>query len=551
MASISTRRRRLGVIGGTAAAALLLAGCATSDGGGSDLDGIIVGTTDVLTSLDPAGSWDNGSFAVQINVFPMLMNTAYGSPEVEPDIAESAEFTAPNQYTVTLKEGLTFANGNDLTSSDVKFSFDRIINIADENGPSPLLGNIESIEAPDDVTVVFTLKVENDQTFSQVLASPAGSIVDEQVFSADELTPSEEIVDGNAFAGPYVITDYSENELIQYEAFEDYQGLYGTPETPSITGQYFTEETSLKLAVQEGDVDVAYRSLSPTDLADLREQDEVTVYDGPGSEIRYMVFNFATQPFGTATPEADPAKALAVRQAVASVVDREAIANEVYNSTFVPLYSYVPDGMLGANESLKGIYGDGNGGPDLEKAAQVLEAAGIPTPVPFNLQYNPDHYGNSSDEEYALIQSQLNDSGLFEVELQSTLWDVYNVEYREGLYPVFQLGWFPDYPDPDNYLSPFFLPTPDADGNLIYSGFFANGYNDPAAIELIRQQAVTVDEAERVALVEQAQDQVASQLSTLPLLQGASVAVAGTGITGVEETLDTSAKFRYASLGRE
>jgi peptide/nickel transport system substrate-binding protein len=551
MASISTRRRRLGVIGGTAAAALVLAGCASSGGGNSALDGIIVGTTDVVTSLDPAGSWDNGSFAVQINVYPMLMNTPYGSSDVEPDIAESAEFTTPNQYTVTLKDGLTFANGHDLTSSDVKFSFDRMLKIADENGPSPLLANIQSIDTPDEKTAVFTLKVDNDQTFPQVLASPAGPIVDEEVFAADALTPSEEIVDGKAFAGPYEITDYSENELVQYEAFKDYKGLYGTPKTSSITGKYFTEETSLKLAVQEGDVDVAYRSLSPTDLADLRKQDSVTVYDGPGSEIRYMVFNFATQPFGTSTPEADPAKALAVRQAVANVIDREAIASAVYNGTFVPLYSYVPEGMLGANEALKGLYGDGNGGPDLAKAKQVLEAAGIPTPLAFNLQYNPDHYGNSSDEEYALIQSQLNESGLFDVKLQSTLWDVYNVEYREGLYPVYQLGWFPDYPDPDNYLTPFFLPTTDADGNTVYSGFFANGYNDPAAIDLIHQQAVTADEKARVALVEQAQDQVASQLSTLPLLQGASVAVAGKDITGVKETLDTSAKFRYASLGRK
>ena len=67
-------------------------------------------------------------------MFPFLLNTDYGSPDVEPDIAESAEFTAPTEYTVTLKAGLKFANGNDLTSSDVKFSFDRQIAIADPNG---------------------------------------------------------------------------------------------------------------------------------------------------------------------------------------------------------------------------------------------------------------------------------------------------------------------------------------------------------------------------------------------------------------------------------
>ena len=85
---------------------------------------------------------------------------------------------------MTLKPGLKWANGNDLTSSDVKFTFDRQLAIADENGPSSLLYNLDSVEAPDDTTVVFNLKSENDQVFPQILSSPAGPIVDEDVFSA-------------------------------------------------------------------------------------------------------------------------------------------------------------------------------------------------------------------------------------------------------------------------------------------------------------------------------------------------------------------------------
>jgi peptide/nickel transport system substrate-binding protein len=107
-------------------------------------------------------------------VFPFLMNTPYGSPDVEPDIAESAEFTAPTEYTVTLKPGLKWANGNDLTSSDVKFTFDRQVAIADENGPSALLANLESTEAVDDTTVVFHLKAPNDQTFPRSCRAPSG-----------------------------------------------------------------------------------------------------------------------------------------------------------------------------------------------------------------------------------------------------------------------------------------------------------------------------------------------------------------------------------------
>jgi peptide/nickel transport system substrate-binding protein len=400
-------RRVLAVMGGAAATALVLAGCASGGDAADDaLNGISVGTTDVITSLDPAGSYDNGSFAVQNQVFGFLMNSPYGSPDVEPDLAESAEFTDPTTYTVTLKDGLTFANGNELTSSDVKFTFDRQLAIADDNGPSSLLANLASTEAPDDKTVVFTLKGA-DQTWPQILSSPAGPIVDEDVFSADSLTAPDDIVSGNAFSGQYSITDYKENEAIQYEANDAYDGVLGAPVTSSVTATYYTEETDLKLAVQEGDVDVANRSLSPTDLADLATDDSLTVHDGPGGEIRYMVFNLNTQPYGATQSDADPAKALAVRQAIADTVDRAALAKEVYNDTYTPLYSVVPDGLTGATEPLKGLYGDGDGGPDVDKATQTLSGAGVSTPVAIDLQYSPDHYGASSDEEYALIKTQL------------------------------------------------------------------------------------------------------------------------------------------------
>ena len=105
--------------------------------------------------------------------------------------------------------------------------------------------------------------------------------------------------------------------------------------------------------MQQGGIDVATRSLSATDIDSLSKDKNVTVYTGPGGEIRYIVFNFDTMPYGAKTAEADAAKALAVRQAVADLIDRDAIANQVYKGTYLPLYSYVPAGLTGATESLK------------------------------------------------------------------------------------------------------------------------------------------------------------------------------------------------------
>lgn len=546
MASVFTKKRVLATAAGIAGVSLALVGCATTSGGGSSSggaeDNIIVGTTDTVTFLDPAGSYDNGSFAVMNQVFPFLFNTPAGSPDVEPDIAQSGEFTDPSTFEVKLKPGLKWANGHDLTSSDVKFTFDRQLAIgasgADNgNGPSSLLSNLDSVDAPDDTTVDFHLKSPNDQTFEQVLSSPAGPIVDEEVFSADSITPDADIVKADAFAGQYTITDYDLNKLVQFKKYDGYQGVLGAAKTDTVTLKYYTDSSNLKLDVQQGNIDVAYRSLSATDIADLKKDSKVKVVDGPGGEIRYIVFNFATQPYGTDTDDADEAKALAVRQAAADLIDRQAIATDVYKDTYTPLYSYVPDGLTGATTVLKDLYGDGNGGPDADKAKKTLDDAGVKTPVDLKLQYVSDgHYGPSSADEYAAIKEQLESSGLFTVDLQSTEYATYSKERTQDAYPAYQLGWFPDFSDADNYLTPFF--TKD--------NFLSNHFDDKQVQEDIVKEYTTADADEREQAIEKTQADVAAQLSTLPLLQGAQVAVTGTDVSGV--TLDASFKFRYGFI---
>ena len=534
-------KRALVATTGLAVAALVLAGCSA---GGSNTTGssstITVGTTDKITVLDPAGSYDAGSFAVQTQVFPFLMNSPYGTSDVEPDIATKAEFTSPTEYTVTLKPDLKWANGNALTSSDVKFSFDRQVAINDASGPAVLLYNLDSVAAPDDTTVVFTLKAANDQVFPQILSSPAAAIVDEDSFSADALTPDDDIVKAKAFAGQYELTTYNFNSLLAYKAYAGYQGLLGPAKTENINVKYFTDASNMKLDIQEGNIDVAWRSLSATDVDDLRGNDKVKVVDGPGGEIRYLTFNFNTQPFGATTAEADPAKALAVRAAVADVVDRAELADQVYKGSYSTLYSYVPEGLTGANESLKGLYGDGAGGPDVDKAKAALDAAGVTTPVVLNLQYNTDHYGPGSSDEYALIKNQLESSKLFTVNLQSTEYVQYSKDRVLDLYPIFQLGWFPDYSDADNYLNPFFGKD----------SFLKIHYENQEVIDLVTEQAVTGDAAARTAMIEEIQNKVAADLPTIPLLQGSQIAITGTNVTGTKDTLDASFKFRYGALSK-
>lgn len=526
--------------------ALALTGCTgpssnDAGNGGSDEASsapITLGTTDKVTSLDPAASYDNGSFMVMNQIYPFVLNSEPGSPDPSNDMAESAEYTSPTEFTVKLKAGLKWANGHDLDSKDVKFSFDRQLKIADPNGPSSLLGNMESVEAPDATTVVFKLKVAEDQTFPQVLTSPVGPIVDDEVFPADKVLDDKEIVDAKAFGGQYIIDSYNKNNLISFAANDAYQGVLGAPANSKAAIKYYADANNLKLEVQEGKIDVAWRSLTPTDIEDLGKEENLAVHKGPGGELRYIVFNFDSMPFGAKTADADPAKSLAVRQAAAHLVDRQSIATNVYKDTYTPAYSYVPQGFTGAIEPLKDMYGT-DGKPDAAKAKKALEDAGVKTPVKLALQYNPDHYGPNSGDEYALVEKQLEADGLFDVDLKSTEWVTYQKQ-RVTDYPAYQLGWFPDYSDADNYLSPFFATD----------NFLSNGYDNKEVDSLISEQRGQSDVAERTASIEKLQTMVAEDLSTLPLLQGSQVAVAGKDVQGVEKTLDASFKFRLGVLSK-
>ena len=116
----------------------------------------------------------------------------------------------------------------------------------------------------------------------------------------------------------------------------------------------------------------------------------------------------------------------------------------------------------------------------------------------------------------------------------------YNAKDRTAdLYPAYQLGWFPDYSDASNFLVPFF----------VKDNFLVNHYDNPEVQELLDAQASETDKAAREQELNDIQELVANDISTLPLLQGTQIAVVGADVEGA--TLDGSFKFRYAPLNKQ
>ncbi len=539
------RKRALSVL---AAGALIgaLAACgneADSSGGaegegdgGSEAAGApwILGTTDAVTSIDPAGSYDFGSWNIQYNIFQQLMTVPANGSTPEPDAADCA-YDDPQTITCTLKDGLTFSNGHALTSSDVLFSFQRNLEIADPNGSSVLLGSISNgdedapgladgaIETPDDATVVFHLN-QADQTFMQILTSATTSIVDEETFPADDKLADDDTANLIG-SGPYVLSQYKSGEQAVFEANESYTGTK-TPQTGQIFVQYFNDPAPLKTAVESGDVDIAWRTLSPTDLQSIEDGGKAEVVRGNGSEFRYWVWQLST----------DVGKDKAIRQAVAQLIDRDAISQNAYDGTVTPSFSIVPPGFAGQRDSFKEKYGD----PSVDAAQQILDAAGVKTPIKITLGYPPEHYGPNTVDEATELADQLNSSGLFDATTDDAAWEEYQTLYKEGAYDLFILGWYPDFLDADNYLTPFIR-----DG-----GFFANNYSNEEVNTLLDQQLGETDPTARADQIGQLQDIVAEDVPLIPSWNGQNVAVAGPDMEGVADTLDPTYIFRFWMISK-
>jgi peptide/nickel transport system substrate-binding protein len=542
--AFSTRTRRTAVASVAVVAALVLAGCgAGKKSGGNSSSGanksssssggksITIGTTDQVVALDPAGSYDFGSLELEDNLYQFLMSVPAGAKAPQPDAAQKCGFTAPTKYTCTLKSGLKFSNGDPLTAEDVVFSFNRILKINNPNGPASLIGNMQSVAAQGTDTVVFTLKNPNDQTWPFVLGTSAGPIVDHKVFPADKLLADNKIVG----SGPYMISSYNKNSLVGLKANPNYSGP-NTPKTPNITVKYYTQSTTLKLDIQSGAIDIAYRSLTPTDVDSLKGNSNVKVLTGAGGELRYIVFNLKTM------PGANDAQKLAIRRAIAYSVDRNDLANNVYKGTYQPAYSMVPQGFAYATQPFKDVYGTS---PNKTKAAQELSSAGVKTPVSLNIDYTTDHYGPTSADEYNEIKRQLESTGLFKVNLQGTAWTTYNAERVKDTYPIYQLGWFPDFVDADNYLFNFLAPT-----NFVHAHYCDPGASnrpcdkDGVVPLLTKEETSSSTSVRQQAFAEIQQKLATGEMPYLPLLQGNQVAVTGKNISGVQQTLDPTYQFR-------
>ena len=452
---------------------------------------LVIGYAEETDFLDPAhGFTPDGSIVLRATYDTLVTFPDADASEVLPLLASS--WTVSDDaltYTFTLRDDVTFANGDSLSSEDVVFSINRLKNV--KGNPSFLSELITGVEAIDDLTVAFTIN-EPRPDFLTNLANTAFSISNAEVVMANGGTDAEDAAETDtaegylnntsAGTGPYVLDSWSPQDevvLVRNENYWDEQ-----PYFDRIIMVNIPESATQQVALESGDIDIAL-DLTTEQIATMEGNEAFGIFQGPGKDTHFLLMNQDEEIGG---PMSDPLVQLAVRYA---------LDYEGYRA----LWGGVTPGT-NLTVGLLGAYGEDKAFTrDVDRARELLTEAGYPDGIDVTLSY-PDFTNEGVDMN---INAQKIQADLAEVGINVTLnpgeVQVALETYRTGQDGFSYWFWRPDILDPLDVLS--FLPEGKVGGER------ANWHDadaDQEIIDLRDQAKVESDSDARVALFAQIQD---------------------------------------------
>jgi peptide/nickel transport system substrate-binding protein len=252
------------------------------------------------TNLDPRIGADAYSAHLDGLIFSSLV-AHDAQMNVIPDLAERWEIPDPLTYVFHLRHGVKFHDGRELTSADVKFTFDSIISGAVKTPKRGAFRLVVSTEAPDAYTFVFHLR-EPYASFLFGVSRPSVGIVPRDSLAGMSQHP--------VGSGPFRFVSSVRDEEIILERNPNYFG--GAPKIERIRFRIVPDAIVRALELRKGSADAEINSLTPDMSATLAKEPELVVDEQPGTPVAYLAFNFE-----------DPILAhREVRQALAYATDR-------------------------------------------------------------------------------------------------------------------------------------------------------------------------------------------------------------------------------------
>ena len=470
---------------------------------GGTLVAAIAGEPD---QLDPHSTSAYPSFQVLENVYDTLVQPN-ADLEFEPALATDWQISDDQlTWTFTLREGVTFHDGSELTSEDVKFSYDRIVN---ENLANAFrFDAVEEVRAPDPQTVEIQLTRPAPNLLANIGAFKGMAIVPSEF---DETTASSPVG-----TGPFVFESFEQGQAITLSANPDYWG-----EGPFVDGvefRFIPEPTVALTNLQGGQVDWT-DNIPPQQVATLEGAENIVLGQVPSTDYFYFAPNQAREPFD------DPR----VRQALAYAFDREAVAEAAQFGAATPNQTAIPEGSTFASDYAPYSY-------DPERARQLLDEAGIEDlTVDLILA---DNYPETT-QAAQVMASQMAEAGIA-LELRTLDFATWLDEQAQGNFDAFMLTWVGNI-DPDDY----YYAQHHSGGSFNFQG-----YANPEVDELLDAARVETDQGARRELYHQAVELIVDDASYVYLYNPDVVQAWTDAVQGYEARPDSAIRFEDVSLQR-
>jgi len=429
---------------------------------------LVVGTTYDPKTLDPALAYDIASAMVIQNVYDSLIGYKPGTTELEPKLAERWESNANGtEWIFYLRKNVKFHDGTELTADIVKQSIERAKAL--QGPPSFLLDVIDRIEVIDKYTVKFVLKYP---------FSPFPALAAFTIFSP--VPPNATDLDTKPIGtGPFKLESWIKGQQVVLVANKDY--WRGAPKTDKVIIKIYPDPTSLRVALEKGEVDLAI-GIQPSDYQALANNPNIKVASIDGLVIEYLGMNLRKEPLSNPL----------VRKAINYAIDYDYILNNILKGTASRLYGPLPPGVFGYDPEVEKYGYKYN--PELAK--QLLAQAGYPNgqglrelELIISTEERPER-----GEVATLIQSNLKAIGI-NVKIVDLDWSTFLDRLYNHDFDMYMVDWFPDYVDPDDWITPLFSSE----------GMGIDGYKNPLVDQLALQARQITDPAQRLELYKQLQ----------------------------------------------
>lgn len=320
------KTRRIGrAIAAFVAAGMMLTACATGSGddaapAGADPDATIeIGSLYEPGNLSNVGGGGQGvTEALSGNVYESLIKLN-DDGSLENLLAEDYEVSDDGlTYTFTLREGIKFHSGDDVTAEDVKSSFERIVAEDSQAARKSSYAVVDSVETPDERTVVFNLSAKSI-SFPYFMSYV-------WIVNPDLEDPQAD-TDGT---GPYTFEEWRRGSSLTLARNDEY---WGDPAANAgVTFNYFTDASALGNALLTGQLDLVTAIQSPDSLVPFEDNDDFQISEGTSTTKQLLAFNDRNAPFD------DPR----VRKALYSAIDREKLLDAIWDGRGTLIGSMVP-----------------------------------------------------------------------------------------------------------------------------------------------------------------------------------------------------------------